>query len=131
MRPHDSKVWGLQSKKREKESEGWSLKWRERSLRSQMEKPEQVPKDSLQEFELSNVTRLGLVCHVQETYAERQTLDIPDMDYQRSIDLEIELVSDERYILTELGVLFVKACTEKRAVQPPLCPIVPVAALRS
>jgi|GEM_PF-4250324 len=38
------------------------------------------------------------------------------MDYQRSstqIDFEVDVVPNTKYILTELGELFYKACQEK------------------
>ena len=91
---------------------------KEKKLKRQMDKPEVVPEENLQEFEITNVTRLGLIRYVQETYADPQTVDLPDLDSYsgagESIDIDIQLSSTEQYILTELGILFVKACTEKQ-----------------
>lgn len=93
-------------------------RFKEKQLTRQMGRPEVVPEENLQEFEITNVTRLGLIRYVQETYADPQTVDLPDLDSYsgagESIDIDIQLSSTEQYILTELGILFVKACTEKQ-----------------
>jgi hypothetical protein len=72
----------------------------------------------LQEFELSNMIRLGLVKEEKEFYANSQTLEIPnDRDEYRSylnVDLDIDLDSNVENIFTELGELFINACKEKK-----------------
>lgn len=119
--PLDRSVWELREKRSEKSREQRVLESRDWHFKYQMRIPEVVPEESLREFELSNTIRLGLVKHVQETYAERQTIDLEaahtNYEYQaREIDIEIEVMSDESHVITELGRLFIQACTEKRAV---------------
>ena len=57
--------------------------------------------------------------YIQKPYANSQTLEIPyDTDRESSgyltVDLDVDIDADEEYILTELGELFVTACTEKK-----------------
>lgn len=111
-------VWELEKKKRSAETELRTLKHRESLIVYRIKQPQALPEEGLREFELSNVIRLGLVKHVQETYANSSTLEIPndpDKEYL-TVDLEIEVESDSSHILTELGELFIEACTEKRNV---------------
>lgn len=83
--------------------------------------PEVIPEDELRDFELSNLIRLGLVKAIQETIANSQTLEIPqrrnddyyDVHDYVSVDVEIDLESNVEHIMTELGELFIDACTIK------------------
>lgn len=90
----------------------------ENTIKREIDQSEIFPTNELQSFELSNLIRLGLVTHVQETSARPQRLEIPAMhpDYNHhfEIDLDIDLESNTKYYLTELGALFIDACTEKR-----------------
>ena len=81
--------------------------------------PEILPMYQFEDFELSNLTRLGLVKFVQTPFANSQKLEIPyDTREAESgylnVDLDIDIDSEEEYILTELGALFMQACTEKK-----------------
>jgi len=114
-------VWKLDADKREIEYELSKLKYKELSLKRKIIEPEIIPYGELKEFEVSNLVRLGLIKETQETIANPQTLEIPnkredEWEYRSeyvSVDVEIELETYTDYILTELGELFVKACTEK------------------
>jgi len=112
---HDT--WDLQKLKRDNESQLTSLKHKEWTILHSMRKPEVVPDDILQEFELSNLIRLGVVKEIKEFYANSQTLEIPnDKDDERSyinVDLDIDVESNTENIITELGELFINACKEK------------------
>lgn len=115
-KPFDRKVWDLQREQRRLESELRMAQLRERRLLYGLSRPQEIPEDSLREFEMSNIMRLGLARHVQETYAEPTSVDLPDQDMQefgRTLDIEMNVVTDSSYILTELGALFMAACTEK------------------
>jgi len=106
-----------------------SLRWRERSILSGVSTPEKIPENQLKDFELSNLIRLGLVKTIQETYASPQTLEIPreagqyadnsddfyrvNRDRTYRVDIDIDIESNIEHIMTELGELFIKACTEK------------------
>jgi Abortive infection alpha len=114
--PWSPDIWELDKKKRTAEYEFRSLRFKESSILHKISEPETLPGQGLREFELSNVIRLGLVRFVQETYANSQTLEIPNdphKEYLR-VDLEVEVESSNNHILTELGELFIDACTEKK-----------------
>ncbi len=113
-----SEIWELQKEKREKEWKLNSLKYKESGIIRKINEPEVIPDSELREFELSNLTRLGLVKSTQETYANSQTLEIPKHDEYRQeeyvrVDVDIEIESNIEHIMTELGELFIDACTEK------------------
>lgn len=114
--PFSPEVWTLQRELRGIEAQLHSLRSKEASLVYRIAAPEPLPEENLREYELSNIVRLGLARAVQETYANSQTLEIP-VEHDRSyvtVDLDVELESDRQHVLTELGELFVAACTEKR-----------------
>lgn len=117
-KPFSDEIWELQSEKRKYERQLNSLKYQEWSIIHKLRKPEVIPSDSLKEFELSNLIRLGLVKEEKEFYANSQTLEIPnDRDEYSSytnVDLDIEVESETENILTELGELFIDACKEKQ-----------------
>lgn len=116
-RQFSNEIWELQKERRKFESQQTSIKHKESSLNYQLRKPETIPYDSLKEFELSNVIRLGLVKEEKEFYANSQTLEIPnDRESDRSyinVDLDIDVESNTDNILTELGELFINACKVK------------------
>lgn len=115
---YSGKIWDLMKKKRDAELELQRLKYRERSISYRLSAPEILPEGGLRDFELSNVIRLGLVEFVQETYTNSQTLEIPNDPSKEylSVDLEIDMESNSRHVLTGLGDLFIAACTEKKSV---------------
>lgn len=117
--PFNREVWDLQDKKRKAESRLGGLKYRESRISLQMTDPEVIPEDVLKEFEISNLIRLGLIKAVQESIANSQTLEIPknaDDHWNEyiSVDLDIDIESNIEHVLTELGELFIEACTEKK-----------------
>ena len=111
-------IWDLQKKKRDKEHELSMLKYKESSIQRSIWNHEVVPTDTLKDFEMSNVIRLGLVKEEKEFYANSQTLEIPnDRESDRSyikLDLDINVESNTEHILTELGELFINACKDKQ-----------------
>ncbi|MCZ8354781.1 MAG: Abi-alpha family protein [Cyclobacteriaceae bacterium] len=115
----NNEVWEIQKEKRKHESELHTIKHNESTIMFKIGRPATIPYDSLKEYELSNVIRLGLVKEEKEFYARSQTLEIPnDRDDDRryiNIDLEIDVESDKDNILTELGELFINACKEKNS----------------
>lgn len=118
----DDELRELRREMRKIESQLYSIKRKESNLNYQLRKPEIVTAESLKEFELSNVIRLGLVKEEKEFYANSQTLEIPlsredGFGYEKThanVDLDIEVESNTEYILTELGELFMGACKEKQ-----------------
>lgn len=117
---HDGETWKLREEKRNIKNKQSIIKHKETSLNYQLRKSETVPDDSMKEFELSNVIRLGLVKEEKEFFANSQTLEIPinkDDEYGYSmgythVDLDVD--SNTEHILTELGELFISACKDKQ-----------------
>jgi len=115
---YSPEYWELERKKRAADTELKMLNFQEYTIINKIKQPEDLPDEGLREFEVSNVIRLGLVKHVQETYANSSTLEIPNNPEKEylTVDVDIEVESNNSHILTELGELFIEACTEKRNV---------------
>lgn len=112
---YSEKVWELRKKKMAFERELRNLNYREGGYNWRINQQESVPEEGLREFEISNLSRLGLIRYIQENFADSQTLEIPnspDDDYL-TVDFDIEVDYEEKYLLTELGELFIEACSEK------------------
>lgn len=111
-------TWELEREKTKLENEPKAIERRVNQFKFRISEPQTVPEEELKEFEISNLIRLGLIRYVQRPYAHSQTLEIPyenDREYDgytsyTNIDLDIEIDSEEEYVLTELGELFIKAC---------------------
>ncbi|HEY9262782.1 hypothetical protein, partial [Chitinophaga sp.] len=86
------------------------------TLEYNLKKPQSIPEDGIREFEVSNLIRLGLIRLIQEPFADGQTLEIPNKPEQPYllVDLDIDLGSNDEHVLTELGLLFIEACSEKK-----------------
>mgnify|MGYP005992416227 CR=1 FL=1 len=113
---YSDKIWDLRKQKSNLESELRDIEHKEWSLKWNLRKPEDFPDGSLREFEVSNLNRLGLIKYVQENISSSNTLEIPnkpDDDYL-VVDFDIDVDYEEKYLLTELGELFVEACSEKK-----------------
>lgn len=114
-------AWQLARERDKISNELKSLDRKELTFRIAINEPQAIPEEELKEFELSNLIRLGLIRFVQRAYANSQTLEIPyehEPEHYGStsytnIDLDIEIESEEEYVLTELGELFIKACKLK------------------
>jgi len=105
----------IRDKKSKVEASLRALGYREAQFRYQIAAPEEIKSSKLQEFEISNLIRLGLIKELREPFANSKSLEIPnDPDKQYlTIDFDIEVESNDSIILTELGELFAQACTEK------------------
>jgi hypothetical protein len=111
-----SNKWKLESKLKE-------LSDNERILKSRMNESEQLSQTNLQEYEISNLSRLGVIkgIPIHNVYSEpirvkgkNSQYYSHEIDEDQTIDLDISVEADgENFILTELGELFIKACTEK------------------
>lgn len=117
----DDIVWKLESKIRDIQREILNLESEKYKIKFSIIRPEIVEEDLFENFEMSNLVRLGLVKEVREFYAESQTLEVPidrNEEYPSyttyaNVDLDIDVNSTTEFILTELGELFFKACKEK------------------
>ena len=93
------------------------LKSKEAIIQTKILKPEYINEDELKPYELSNLIRLGIIKFIQRPYANTTSLEIPN-DSDRSyltIDFDVEIESDnEEFILTNLGEIFIKACSENK-----------------
>ncbi len=113
---YSDKMWELRKQKSGIESEIRDIEHKEWSFKWNLRKPEEFPDGSLREFEVSNLNRLGLIKYVQENISSSNTLEIPNKpneDYL-VVDFDIDVDYEEKYLLTELGELFVEACSEKK-----------------
>jgi hypothetical protein len=85
------------------------------SFERRISRQQDIADNQLADYEIANLIRLGLIKEVRDPYVETQTLEIPN-DQERSyltVDFDLDFESEDSYILTELGDLFIKACTEK------------------
>lgn len=109
---HESwvKRWKLEAHIRE-------LDRKEHEFFVQIYQPEYVSEDDLEEFEISNLIRLGIIKSIPQHYAYSRGKEIknnPDASHIVIEDLEIEIEnSGDKYTITELGYLFIRACKEK------------------
>jgi len=94
-----------------------SLGYRESMLKRQIAAPQSIPEQNFQEFEMANITRLGLAKVVYKVSAGTHSIDVPggDPNSYTSVDFDIEIDTETSTVLTELGELFIDACREKHA----------------
>jgi hypothetical protein len=101
------------------EKEHRDLKDSKRKISSLISEPEVLDENKLKEFEVSNLIRLGLVRNIIEHYVHAEPIQFPsnrDIEYGDVSELKVEVGIDQDYEyhnLTELGELFIKACSEK------------------
>lgn len=104
--------------KRNLEKELRDLEREENRLLVETLKPDFLPEYELEEFELANLIRLGLIKSIPQHNVYSNGAEIkndPSSDYLILDNLEIEIESKEDiYLMTELGDLFLKACNEKK-----------------
>jgi len=102
---------------RSKEREIRSLEHKEFMLRRQIAAPERIPETNIKEFEIANITRLGLAKVVYKASAGTHSIEVPINDRDSSyatVDFDIEIDTETSTILTDLGELFIDSCREKR-----------------
>ena len=106
---------GLLTEKRQLYLDLNSLKYKESIIINKLTQPAIIPEEELKEFELSNIIRLGLAKEIHDTFANSQTLKIPNYPDENflTVDLDIDVESNRDCILTELGEFFIEACNEK------------------
>ncbi|MCK8142905.1 DUF4393 domain-containing protein [Flavobacterium sp. I-SCBP12n] len=101
------------------EKELRELKDSENKILNLIKEPESLNDSDIKEFEISNLVRLGLIKNIIEHYIHSQPITIPsrnEYEYEEDIKVDLEIGIDqdyEYYNLTELGELFISACTEK------------------
>jgi len=109
--------WNIQQEKWKIEGELRGLSLKENEISKSIRNPEYISGD-LKEYEISNLIRLGLIKIIQKTYGYVKSHRIrndQNSEYLSLDDAEVEIKMEyEEHILTELGELFIKACTEKK-----------------
>lgn len=113
----DPETAQLRTKKSGLTMDLWKLRHRESSLRDSLAAPQVLPEDEMKEFEIANLVRLGLAREVREAHTHSEAIEIPD-DYdggRRSVPVYVDVELEEYFVVTELGELFVGACTDKHA----------------
>ncbi|MFT5823593.1 MAG: hypothetical protein ACI8ZM_004855 [Crocinitomix sp.] len=119
---HSTELWDIREKKRKLDQKKSSLSWSEQLIISSIIEPMRIPHEEIEEYEISNLVRLGVIKQeIPETYINPQQLEIanPNPEYEGhsaylTVDLDIEVETAEGlYVLTELGELFIQACSEK------------------
>jgi len=109
--------WEFQHDKWKIEEELRKVNKREEELRKNLREPDYVTYGDLKEFEMANLQRLGLIKVTEKNYAYVESHRIknePDSEYLHLEDAVVRIEPDyEEITLTELGKLFVLACTEK------------------
>jgi hypothetical protein len=108
-------TWPLSKQLMDIDQEISRLSYRELGIKHLISKPQAIPEQDIEEFEIANIIRLGLAKVVYEASAPPQSIEIPGGEHYEynSVDLDIQIDTDTKTILTELGELFVEACSEK------------------
>jgi hypothetical protein len=90
----------------------------ETKLMGRIKNAETLETNTIEEFEISNLIRLGVVKQVTTNYASTAVVEIPGTDELPSrrstyLDVDVDIIPDDDFVLTQLGEMFVKACTDK------------------
>lgn len=112
---YDPEISALKSNIYDVEREVSLLKNKELMLKWKISTPQSIPEESIKEFEMANIVRLGLAKVVYEASAGTHSIDIPDRSpySRRSVDFDIQIETETKTILTELGELFLEACCDQ------------------
>lgn len=89
--------------------------YKERIVERKISAPQEIAETNVKEFEIANIIRLGLAKVVYEASAGTHKIQIPDRESyaSQSVNLDIEIETETNTILTELGELFIEACSDK------------------
>jgi hypothetical protein len=103
--------WKLQSKLRNLES-------KEERIIIDAGKVETLDERELEEFEIYNLIRLGVVTNISNHIGYTGNIEVlnrPDDEYIQIGDIDVQIEKDyDEFIMTQLGSLFVKACHSKK-----------------
>jgi hypothetical protein len=108
------KLSQLNAEKREANSELFALKIRGRQLEYKIAEPQAIPDGVLRDFEISNLTRLGLAKFLREPFAEPVQIEIPIDPDDHHVSTEAEIIVDytDSHVITELAEMLIIACSE-------------------
>lgn len=109
--------WEFQQEKWKIEEEQRTLNKKEEEIIRSLREPDAVTYGNLEEYEEANLQRLGLIKVIERNYAYVESHRIrnePDSEYLHLEDAIVRIEPDyEEVLLTELGKLFIAACSEK------------------
>ena len=109
--------WTKHQEQMKLESQLRELNQKEKKLRESINE-DQYLSGQLEPYEIANLIRLGLIKTIQKTYGyvkSHQIRNNPNSEYLDLEDAEVEIQTEyEEYITTELGILFIRACSERR-----------------
>ena len=105
----------LSTERRNASFELKTLKNEGRDLEYKMSKPQVIPDDVLEDFEMSNLIRLGLAKFLREPFAEPVQIDIPIDLEDDHLSTEADVIVDytDTHVVTELAELLIMACSEE------------------
>jgi len=108
-------ISGLSADRRKASFELMSLKNKRRQLELKIAEPQVIPDDVLRDFEMSNLTRLGLAKFLREPFAEPVQIDIPIDREDDYVTTEADVIVDytDTHVITELAELLIMACSDE------------------
>lgn len=85
-----------------------------RQLEFKIAEPQIIPDDVLRDFEISNLTRLGLAKFLREPFAEPVQIEIPIDPADDHVSTKADVIVDytDTHVVTELAELLIMACSE-------------------
>ncbi|MEY4141473.1 MAG: hypothetical protein RL110_844 [Bacteroidota bacterium] len=106
------KLWSLSN-------ELASIENKEKKIRQEILRSEKLVDSHIKDFEISNLVRLGVLKTITQHWVNSEPIKIEPYEqierYGKMIELDISVEPDEEELyLTELGEMFIKACTEKK-----------------
>jgi hypothetical protein len=110
-------TWDIQQEKRNIEGELRGLITKEYEISKSTREPQYIGRD-LKDYEIPNLIRLGLIKLIQKSFGYVKSQRIrndQNSEYLSLDDAMVDIETEfEEHVLTELGELFIKACSEKR-----------------
>jgi hypothetical protein len=105
----------LNTERRKSNYELMVLRNKGRQLEFKIAEPQVIPDDVLRDFEISNLTRLGLAKFLREPFAEPVQIDIPIDPEDHHVSTEADVIVDytDSHVVTELAELLIMACSEE------------------
>jgi hypothetical protein len=107
-------ISSLSTERREANYELIVLRSKLRQLEFKIAEPQIIPDGVLRDFEMSNLTRLGLAKFLREPFAEPVQIEIPIDPEDHHVSTEADVIVDytDTHVVTELAELLIMACSE-------------------
>lgn len=96
-----------------------SIENKEKRIRQEILRSEKLVDSHIKDFEISNLVRLGVLKTITQHWVNSEPIKIEPYEqierYGKMIELDISVEpNEEELYLTELGEMFIMACTEKK-----------------